>query len=1112
MKLPSFSVIVVFACLFGLGLFMIPQLSVKLNPSRRLPEVHVSFSFWGQSARAVETEVTSKLEGMLSRIKGVREISSYSSNGWGSITVRLSEHINPDMARFEVSTIIRQARASLPEGVSYPHISMSGTSEEEVNYPFLRYTVNAPFSPIQIQEYINDNLKPKIAEVKGIDRVDVSGASRMIYRLEYNYELLRNFHVSVGDIHSAIQSYLSKEFLGLGKIAEENSEEQWIRISLVPENSNQAFEPSRIQVRSSEGTILYLNQLVETVYEEEEATSYFRINGLNSIYISIMAEDAANQLVLSRQIQDLVESYRQTLPKAYELHLTYDAGEYIEAEMNKIYFRSGLTILLLLCFILLIYRNLKHSLLILFSLVSTLSISALFFYLFKIEMQMFSLAGLTISLSLIIDNAIVMSDQIIRRGNKKAFLAILTATLTSIGALAIILFMDENIRKNLQDFAWVIIITLSVSLFVAWFLIPAMIEKLHVVNKKRRLSHHYKVEDRSNLHPQPFKEGLKNRIITGLVRNPLKSAQVLFRRFRGKRKLVYFDRIYEEIIFFMQKRKGWFIALVVLSFGLPVFLLPEKIEPEVKKGYFINETTDDLGYWEQLYNQTLGSAFYKEHIKPLIDKVLGGTMRLFAQKVSNGSYSSGERSETTLNVAATLPNGATREQMNFLIQKMEDYIKKYPEVKQFETYIENGRRASIRILFLKQHQRSSFPYMLKNKLIGKALELGGGSWSVYGLGDGFNNEIKEQAGSSRIKLLGYNYDELNVLAKAMQDSLLQHRRIKEVLIDSKFSWYKNDYMEYAFDLRKDKLVESAILPIDLFNTTRPMFEKNIHVGDWLHDGRIEPVRLFSRQASEMDIWNMEHYPGQSGEMGYKLMEIAQIEKRIEPQDIAKENQQYRLCLQYEYIGAYQQSWKVMKQAIETFNKTSPLGYKAESESYRYWWGENATSQYWLLFLIIAIIFFMSGFLFNSATQPLVVIFIIPVSFIGLFLTFYLFKLNFDQGGFAAFILLAALSVNANIYVLNEYNNIRKANSRIKASKAYIKAWNVKVKPILLTITSTVLGFIPFMIGEYREAFWFPLAAGTIGGLVFSFIAIFFFLPLFMGAGKRNKGYSDQPLL
>jgi multidrug efflux pump subunit AcrB len=133
---------------------------------------------------------------------------------------------------------------------------------------------------------------------------------------------------------------------------------------------------------------------------------------------------------------------------------------------------------------------------------------------------------------------------------------------------------------------------------------------------------------------------------------------------------------------------------------------------------------------------------------------------------------------------------------------------------------------------------------------------------------------------------------------------------------------------------------------------------------------------------------------------------------------------------------------------------------------------------------------------------LYVIFIIPISFIGLFLTFYLFKLTFDQGGFAAFILLAGVTVNMNIYIINEYNNIVKYR-KIPPMRAYLKAWNAKARPIFLTIISTMLGFIPFLVG-YKEGFWFPLAAGTIGGLFVASIGTFLFLPLFMGVGKRKK--------
>ena len=71
-------------------------------------------------------------------------------------------------------------------------------------------------------------------------------------------------------------------------------------------------------------------------------------------------------------------------------------------------------------------------------------------------------------------------------------------------------------------------------------------------------------------------------------------------------------------------------------------------------------------------------------------------------------------------------------------------------------------------------------------------------------------------------------------------------------------------------------------------------------------------------------------------------------------------------------------------------------------------------------------------------------------------------------------------------------------------RAYQKAWNVKIVPIMLTVLSTVLGFIPFILGEQKEAFWFPLAAGTIGGLVMSLIGVFVFLPIYTLKAKKTK--------
>ena len=216
-------------------------------------------------------------------------------------------------------------------------------------------------------------------------------------------------------------------------------------------------------------------------------------------------------------------------------------------------------------------------------------------------------------------------------------------------------------------------------------------------------------------------------------------------------------------------------------------------------------------------------------------------------------------------------------------------------------------------------------------------------------------------------------------------------------------------------------------------------------------------------------------------------------------------------LKYEYIGSSEQGHKLLKKDLEEFNELLPMGYTAKSEDNNWSWGGKDNKQYRLLLIVIAIIFFITSILFNSLKQPLAIIFVIPVSYIGVFLTFYWFKLNFDQGGFASFVLLCGITVNASIYILNEYNSIRKRFPRLSPLRAYVKAWNTKIIPIFLTVTSTILGFIPFMVGAEKEGFWFPLAAGTIGGLIMSVVGVFIFLPV-LTLKKKHCFVSSKAML
>ena len=1046
-KASAFTLIVAFISVALVGLALVPLLPVKLNPSRTLPGFSVWFGMGGTSARVVEMTATSKLEAMLARVKGIQSISSTSGNGWGSINVSLDKHADAAVARFEASTIIRQTWPELPAGVSYPYIQMA-SPEQKSQGPFIAFTINAPATPSLIQKYAEEHIKTRLAQLPGIYKINVSGATPMEWRLEYDYEQLRALGVSTDEISQAVGLHYQKEFLGTYDVEQAASGKEWIRLVLMPEHDNREFDAGQIQVKVKDGRIIRLDELVKVVRMEEQPQSYYRINGLNSIYLAVVAEEAANQLELSKKVQACMDDIRLSLPAGYEIHTSYDTTEFIHDELNKIYLRTGVTVAILLLFVLLITFSPKYLFLIVTSLTVNMAIAVIFYYVFGLEMQLYSLAGITVSLNLVIDNTIVMSDHYLRCKNRKAFMSVLAATLTTMGALVIIFFLDERIRLNLQDFAAVVMINLGVSLLVALFFVPSLIDKIGL--KRRR---------KSSLTGVKRKWKMGNPRFLGWLRSKMR---------RGP---VYFCHFYRWLI---QRLCRWRVAvclLLLLAFGLPVFLLPEKMDGD--------------GKWAEIYNKTLGTPTYKEKVKPIVDKALGGSLRLFVQKVYEGSY-----------FTRNLPNGSTLEQMNTLIKRMETYLSEFKEIKQFQTSVESARRASISIRFTKENQKSGFPYTLKANMISKALQLGGGDWSIYGLQDqGFSNSVRENAGSFRVKMYGYNYDELYSWATKLKEVLLSHRRIREVTVGSNFSWWKDDYQEFYFELDKQRMIGAGIGAGELFAAIRPIYGRNQEIGSVVTEDGTEKIKLSSRQSDQRDIWAMQYYPFRVGDKEYKLAELAKVEKGQMPQEVAKENQQYRLCLQYEYIGASEQGNKLLKKDLEEFNELLPMGYKAEAESNNWSWGGGANKQYRLLLIVIAIIFFITSILFNSLKQPLAIIFVIPISYIGVFLTFYWFKLNFDQGGFASFILLCGITVNASIYILNEYNAIRKRFPCLSSLRAYVKAWNTKVIPIFLTVVSTILGFIPFMVGAEKEGFWFPLAAGTIGGLVMSVIGVFIFLPV-----------------
>ena len=445
------------------------------------------------SAKVIEQEVTSKLEGLFNSVKGIEEISSTSFKGGGAINLRFKEHINLDAARFEIASLIRQSYDDLPEEVSYPYLSLS-VANQQVE-PVLMYTLNAAASSYYIQQYAENQVLPPLTQLEGVNDVRIFGATPYEWEIEFETQTVQNLGIRADDVSQAINEYCSEVFLGKGTYTVSPFQEKETSLFLKL-NTTDSLIWEQIPIQTTAERIIYLRDIAKARFKEQAPESYFRINGLNTINIVIYPERDINNLNLAQQLKSTVPQIR--LPTGYSLILSYDSTEYIERELSKISIRTLFSLSVLLALVWLITWQFRYLLLIVISMLANLLIACMFYYLLNIHIHLYSLAGITISFGIIIDNSIVMIDHVRVNKNLKIFRAIFAATLTTIGALIIVFFLEKTQQLNLVDFAWVIIVNLSVSVAIAWFLIPALMDKIKLAEARKKTAHPTKKKDRKN--------------------------------------------------------------------------------------------------------------------------------------------------------------------------------------------------------------------------------------------------------------------------------------------------------------------------------------------------------------------------------------------------------------------------------------------------------------------------------------------------------------------------------------------------------------------------------------------------------------------------------------
>ncbi|SHN25193.1 efflux RND transporter permease subunit [Chitinophaga sp. CF418] len=1035
----SFSTILVFVLCMLIGAATIPLQRIQLSPSRNYGSVSVECYLPGASSEVVDLEVSTPVESTLAGLKGLASLRSTSGNGVCHIQVELDKWTDPEIFRFEASVLMRRLYERLPKGASYPIVTLNKPDNNRQSSSIINFAIRGPGSVNTVADIVEKHIRPLLADLQGVDRVEVHGRQADQYAIQTNSAILREYGLSFNTVEYALRTGLSTAFLGVFR----NGEDE--KTVFADRSLTDTVQLSRFPVAQKEGRIVRLGDIAHIERRLAPQRSYYRVNGKEQVSVAVFPAEHINTLDLSVRVRKCMDRIRKTLPRGFEVSLGFDNTEYIREELNKVYIRTALSVAILLTFVLLITRQLKYLLIVISSLLANILLSFILYYFSGIEIHLYSLAGITLSLGLVVDNAIVIVEDLRHTGRNRIFAAILASTMTAIGALSVIFFLEEQQRILLLDFALSIIVNLLVSLPIAWFFIPAMLDRFPVTVAAPGKQQH---------------------------------GRRLFSRLSGQ---------YNKQLQFMLRFRFSFIFLFILAFGLPLFLLPKEIKKE--------------GFWASVYNRTIGSEFYNQELRDPLNRYLGGSLYLFKTTSGKRDSREDEQEHPHLSLTISMPKGATLQQMDLVVRHFEELLGRYgSKLKQVEAQVTSATNASIQIYFLPKYEKG-FPYRLKDILENKAIEEGAADFQIYGIGRGFSNAVDLDQFDADISIAGYNYQQLKVLASKIQDTLLKNPRISNVVISTRDRYAFEPVPEYYVRLTDPQYLSLyKIARADIGRSLQGLAEASEHVGQ-MPAGIYQTLDVTFENNSDMPppIWSILHNPSQVNDsVMLRMDDMGEIKSVNTSEDIVRVNQAYVLHVHYRFTGSYELNKLIRERLMDHYEKTLPFGYSILGRAKGGLWFSNDTDHHlWLIPLVLLIIYMICAVLLESLLQPLAVIMIIPFSFTGVFLVFYLLDLGMDQGAYASLLMVSALVTNTALYIINDLNFIRE-ETRYKGNKAVIlygRAIRSKAMPILITTASAVLSLLPFMLNGQEQGFWFTLSAGTIGGLIFSVLGAFVFLPL-----------------
>src|SRR5689334_11547994 len=458
-------------------------LPVSDLPNVDYPTIQVTAELPGASPETMASSVATPLERQFSTIAGLNTVSSTSTLGNTQVTLQFDLTRNIDAAAQDVQTAIAQSARQLPTGMpSQPTLKKVNPADQPIVY----LMVSSPTLPLsKVNEYADTTLAQRLSTISGVAQVLVTGEQKYAVRVQVDPAALATRGIGVDDVATALQR--GNTNLPVGTLY---GTHQNLTVQANGQLTN-AEEYRQLIVAYRNGAPVSLRDLGDVVDSVENNRLASRYNGQQVVTLTIQRQPGTNTVAVVDAIRNLLPAFRQQLPASIKLDVLYDRSESIRESVNDVQFSLLLAIGLVVLVIFLFLRNVRATFIPTLALPTSIVFTFAIMYLLGFSLDNLSLMALTLSVGFVVDDAVVMLENIVRRmeegegameaalkGSREIGFTIVSMTVSLVAVFIPVLFLSGILGRLFREFAITISVAILVSGFVSLSLTPMLCSRI----------------------------------------------------------------------------------------------------------------------------------------------------------------------------------------------------------------------------------------------------------------------------------------------------------------------------------------------------------------------------------------------------------------------------------------------------------------------------------------------------------------------------------------------------------------------------------------------------------------------------------------------------------